>query len=164
MVKLKTLSAWKNPPQDLSNPANLGNVDEERGGHSGSGKLVRTNPSQDPIEYSQERRQENTQNAEPWKQEDRVESSSSTSTRKLVRAVNTKKEFQNLRIYLKSSIFDEGFSTFAKEAMKTHVFVNESSHASWTKLYREFGSIQEHELRGNSKFVQDHTETDMGTF
>ena len=56
------------------------------------------NPSQDPIQYSQVRRQENTQNADSWKQEERVESSSSTGTRKLVREVNTKEEFHYIRI------------------------------------------------------------------
>ena len=45
-------------PQDLRDPVNPVNVDEERGGLTGSGKPVRTNPSQDPIEYSQVRRQE----------------------------------------------------------------------------------------------------------
>ena len=45
-----------------------------------------------------------------------------------------------------------------------HVFVNESSRSSWTKLYREFGSTQEHELRGNSEFVQYHTDIGIGTF
>ena len=42
-----------------------------------------------------------------------------------------------------------------------HVFVNGSSHSSWTKLYREFGSFQEQELRGNTAFVQYYTEIGM---
>ena len=33
-----------------------------------------------------------------------------------------------------------------------HVFVNESSHSSWTELFGEFGDLQEHELRGNSAY------------
>ena len=45
-----------------------------------------------------------------------------------------------------------------------HVFVNESRHPSGTKLYIELGSIQEHKLRGNSEFVQYHTEIGVGTF
>ena len=98
LVLHNPLSARKNPPQDLSNPVSPGTVDGERGGRSSSRKLVRTNPSQDPIEHSQVRRQENTQNADSWKQGDRDESSSSTNTRKLEREVNTKKEFQNMRI------------------------------------------------------------------
>ena len=35
-----------------------------------------------------------------------------------------------------------------------HVFVNESSHSSWTKQ----------ELRGNSEFIQYHTEINVGSF
>ena len=94
------------------------------------------------------------------------ESSSSTGTKKLVRAANTKKEFQNTWIsnhqYLKK-VFQHlqkklglttGHSTFATDEKKTntlilemfHVIVNESSHASWTKLYRELGSVQEYEF------------------
>ena len=81
LVLHNPMRARKNPPQDLSDPVNPGNVDEERGGHSSSRKPVRTNPSQDPIEYSQVRRQENTQHADSWKQGDRDESSNSKSTR-----------------------------------------------------------------------------------
>ena len=68
------LIARKNPPQDLSIPVKLGNVEREQGGALGIRKLTR-NPSQDPIEYSQVSRQENTQHADSWKQEDRDESS-----------------------------------------------------------------------------------------
>ena len=45
-----------------------------------------------------------------------------------------------------------------------HVFVNESSHSSWTKFFTEFGSTEKYELRGNSEFVQYHTEIGIGTF
>ena len=79
------LSARKNPLQDLNNPVNPVNVQKEQAGAPNTRKLMRTDPSRDPIEFSQVRRQENTQHADSWKQEDRVESSSSTSTRKLVR-------------------------------------------------------------------------------
>ena len=41
----------RNLPQDLRDPVNPGNVDEEGGGQTSSGKPVRTNQSQDPIEY-----------------------------------------------------------------------------------------------------------------
>ena len=56
------LSARKNPPQDVRDPVNSGKV-EERGGRSSSGKPVRTDPRQDPIEHSQVR-QENTRHAD----------------------------------------------------------------------------------------------------
>ena len=97
LVLHNPLNARKNPPQDLRDPVNSGNVDEEQGGHSSSGKPVRTDPNQDPIEYSQLRRWENNQHADSWKQGDRDEPSSSTGSGKLVRAVNTK-ESQNMKI------------------------------------------------------------------
>ena len=183
LVLHNPLSARKNPPQDLSDPVNPGNAEEERGGDSSSRKQER-NPSQDPIEYSQVRRQENTQNADPWQQEDREESLSSTSTRKLVREVNTKKEFHDMRIsnyqYL-TKVFQSlqkklGVtacrSTFAMEAIKTNVLIwrlfmsssMKSSHSSSAKLYREFGSLRKHELRGNSQLTQYPTEIGIGTF
>ena len=73
------------------------------------------NPNQDPVEYSQARRQEHIQNADSWKHEDRVESSSSTSNRKLVREVNTKKEFHYMRI----SVDDDGFPTLVKKSWES---------------------------------------------
>ena len=76
-----------------------------------------------------------SQNADSWKQEDRDESSSSTGTRKLVREVNTKKDFHNMRIsnqqYLtkvfqhlqKKLGFTRGPSTFAMESIVTSVLI-----------------------------------------
>ena len=66
LVMHNPLSARKNPLQDLSNPVNPVKVEKEQGGDLGIRKLMR-NPSRDPIEYSQVRRQENTQNADTWK-------------------------------------------------------------------------------------------------
>ena len=75
----------------------------------------------------------------------------------------------------KSSIFEKGVPTSAKEVgnysrilnictwsvedkcvemVNVHVFVNESSHSSWTTLFGEPGGLQEHELRGNSELIQ----------
>ena len=45
-----------------------------------------------------------------------------------------------------------------------HVFVNESSHSSWTELFGEPGGLQEHELRGNSDLIQYHIEMDIVAF
>ena len=45
-----------------------------------------------------------------------------------------------------------------------YVFVNESSHSSWTELFDDFGDLQEHELRGNSELIPNHTEIDSGAF
>ena len=57
LVLHNPLSARKNPPQDLSGPVNLENAEEEQGGASSIRKLMR-DPSRDPTEYSQVRRQE----------------------------------------------------------------------------------------------------------
>ena len=40
------------------------------------------------------------------------------------------------------------------DMVNVHVFVNEISSSSWTKLFGEVGSLQEHELRGNSELIQ----------
>ena len=150
------------------NPVNLVTVDEERGGHSGSGKQWRTDQSQDPIEYSQVRRQENTQHADSWRQGHRDESSSSTG------AGGEHEDRVSKHEDHKPSRHNEGFPIFAKEIGNhsgllnicngsnedhcidmeiVHIFVTESSHSSWTKLHRKFGCIHEHEHRGNSEFI-----------
>ena len=48
--------------------------------------------------------------------------------------------------------------------VKVHVFVNESSHSSWTEIFGEPGGLQEHELRRNSELILDHTEIDIRAF
>ena len=69
----------------------------------------------------------------------------------------------------KPSIHDEGLPLLAEEVwnysrilnifngstedqfvgvVDVHVFANESSRSSWTELFDELGSLQEHELRG----------------
>ena len=63
LVLQNPLCARMNFPQDLSNLVNPVNVEEEQGGAPSIRKLMR-NPGQDPFEYSQVRRQENTQNAD----------------------------------------------------------------------------------------------------
>ena len=48
-----------------------------------------------------------------------------------------------------------GYSTCAMEALK-RMFMSSSmkaSHSSWTKLFGESGSLQEHEIQGNSEFI-----------
>ena len=64
-----------------------------------------------------------------------------------------------------------GYSTFSMEALETnvfmgnvHVLVDESSRSSWAEILDEFGNLQEHELRGYWKFIQYHSEVDIGTF
>ena len=43
-------------------------------------------------------------------------------------------------------------------------FIDESRHSSWTELFGKLGSLQEHELRGNSELVWYHTKIDIGAF
>ena len=107
LVLHNPLSARKNPPQDLSNPVNLENVDEDRDGQSSSGKPVRTNLSQDPIEYSQVSRQEqlNMQTL-AWKQGDR-------DLMETCAGGEHKGGFSEHEDQ-KPSIYDEGFPFFAK--------------------------------------------------
>ena len=126
------LGARKKPPQDLSNPVNRVNVEKEQDGAPCIRKLMR-NPSQDPIEYPQVKRPENTQNADSWKQEDRDESSGSTSTRKL--GGEHTKEFHNMWIsnhqcltkvfqHLQKKLrITTGHSTFAIESIRTNVSI-----------------------------------------
>ena len=112
----------------------------------------------------------------------------STSVGQLTRGVDTymnkpKVEFCNMQIsshqYLgkvfqilqKKLGITENSSNFGIEAIKdqctevviVHVFGNDSRHSSWTGLHREFGRIQEHELRGNSEFIRYHSEIDVET-
>ena len=62
------------------------------------------------------------------------------------------------------NIFNGSIKDTCVDMVNVHVFVNESSHSSGTKLIRKNGSIQGHEFRGNSEFMQYHKETDIGTF
>ena len=87
------------------------------------------NPSQDPIEYSQVTRQENTQRADFWRQGDRDESSSSSSARKLVRAVNTKTEFQNIKNRRK-------FSNICKISWESQRVTQQLQLKQWRPMYR----------------------------
>ena len=86
------------PFQDLSDSVKPENAEEEQGGVPISIKKLKRITSRDPTEYSQVRRQENTRNADTWKQEDRDESSGSISARKPERAVHTRSDFQNMKI------------------------------------------------------------------
>ena len=45
-----------------------------------------------------------------------------------------------------------------------HVILNESSHPSWTELYREYGSVQEHWYWGDPGFIQYHSKIGTGPF
>ena len=126
---------------------NLGNVDEGQGSRTRTRRLVRT--TQNPeVERSQVQRQENAQNSNSWKQCDRVESSNSTCTKRLARATFS------LEALLGQCVVMEKFL----------VFVNESSHSSWTESFGEPEGLQEHELRGNPELCQYHTKIDIGAF
>ena len=124
------------------------------------------------VERSQVRRQENVHNSDSWKQGDQEESSNCTGTRRFVRAGTPTTEFQNMkytnhpymtkvfRLLQKNEIFCRILFIFmgsnkgkCVDMENVHVFVNESSHSSWTKLFGEPGGLQEHELRGNSELI-----------
>ena len=94
LVLQNPMSARKNPPQDFSNPVNLGNV-ENIMVPLASGNWCRTQAKiqSNILKWGDKK----TQKADSRTREDRDESSGSTSTRKLVRAVNTK-EFHDMRI------------------------------------------------------------------
>ena len=40
-----------------------------------------------------------------------------------------------------------------------HVLVDERGHPSWAELFDEFGDLQEHEIRGDWKFVQYYSKS-----
>ena len=104
LVSHSPVSARENPPQDLRDPVNPENVDEGQSSQTSTRKLVRTNQRQE-VEYSQVT------------------------------------DLQNMKYTNKPSIHDEGYSTFCNRSTKdhciemgiVHVFVNESSHSSWTR-------------------------------
>ena len=129
-------------------------------------KLVRNN-NQDPTAYSQERRQDDTLSSGTGKLVQSGESTSSASTRKLVRGDDiqierTWLEFHNVEIsdyqHLETVFTNlQQKLNLAKETpvlnMKTNrliwgIFVDddESRCSSWTKLHRTLGSFQEHKL------------------
>ena len=103
-----------------------------------------------------------------WKQGDREESSNSTSIRKLKRAVTPRTEFQNMKYtnhqYMtkvfqfmqKKLVSTAGNSTFALEALRTSVLKWGMFMSSSMKAASHLG-LEEHELRGNSEFIQYHT-------
>ena len=101
LVSHNLLSTRMNYPQDSSDSNNPVNAIAVQGGVSISvGQLTR-DTSQNPAEDSQVRQQENTQNANTWKQEKRSDSSDSTSVGQLTRGVDThmnrpKMEFRNI--------------------------------------------------------------------
>ena len=58
----------------------------------------------------------------------------------------------SVRIYIEDLCFD---------IENVHVFVNESSHLTWTELFGKLGCLQEHEFGGKSEFILYHTEIDI---
>ena len=103
LVLHNTLSMKKSSAQELSDSNNLGRAQTgQRSVSISTWKLVR-DTDQNPAEHSQVWKQESTQIAESWKQEEKSESSHSTSTGKLVRGVDSHKrrsetELRNMKI------------------------------------------------------------------
>ena len=142
-------SARENPPQDLGHPVDRVNVDEGQGDHTSTRRLARTTQNLE-VELSQVRRQEHAQNSDFWKQGDGEESSNSTCT-----GSESKNRVSEHEVH-EPSVPDEGLPCFAREVgnysklpniltrsiknkcvdlVNVHVFVNESSHSSWTELF-----------------------------
>ena len=128
------------------------------------------------------RRQEKAQSSDSWKQFVQKKSSNSTRTRTLVRVATPRPGVPKQATH-EPSVRDEDLPFHAREfgnysrllnilngsiqdkcvhMENVHVFVDESSHASWTELLGELGVLQEHELRGKSERIQYHTEIDFG--
>ena len=160
------LSARKNPPQDLWDPVNPENVDEERGGHSTLGNrcgltqaLIQSNilkwgdrktlflQTPGNMETGMNLRTAQGNLCGRWTQRQIFRTWRSQSFNAWPRSLNI----------CNGSTEDQCISMGI-----VRVFVNESSHSSWTKLYREMGTMQEYELRGNSESVQYHTEIGIG--
>ena len=85
-------------------------------------------------------------------------------------------EFHNMQIsnyqYL-TKVFQkklgttENSSKFGIESMKTNIllwglFMSSAMNYTENLEVHKFGSIQEHELRGNSDFIRYHSEVDIG--
>ena len=105
----------------------------------------------------------------PGNKATREESSNSASTWRLVRAATPRTEFQSMKFtnhqYMTKvfhfllekggnysrilNIFNASMKDICVDMENVHVFVNESSHSSWTELFGELGGIQECELRRN---------------
>ena len=49
----------------------------------------------------------------------------------------------------------DALKTKCVDLENVHVFVNESSHSSWTELFGEPGGLQEHELQ---QLILEHSE------
>ena len=144
---------------------------EGQGSQNGTRKLG------SEVESSQVRRQEKAQNSNLWKQDEREGSSYSTKKKEILYGQRLPSaESQNMKYrnhqYI-TKIFHvlevvnyrrklNMFNGSTKDkCADMDVFVNESTRSTWTKLFGEFGSLQEHELRGNSLHIQNHTEIDF---
>ena len=128
-------------------------------------KLVQTTQSQE-VEYSQVRKLERAQILNPWKKDTarylRTLLAQGNLRRQRLQGLSFKtpsihdeglpfptKEVGNYSMIL--NIFDRDIKDKCVDVENVHVFVDESSHSSWTELFGKFGDLQEHELRGNSE-------------
>ena len=184
LVSHSPLSATGNLPQDLRYRVNPENVDERQGSQTSTRKLVQTNQSPE-VQYSHVRRQENAQNSDSWKQDEgrnlrtrlvqgnlygqwRQEQSFITWS---TQTTNTWRS--SSRVCKKKLGITAGYSTFAPEASKTNVliwrmFMSSSMKATLDLRPNLFANLEiykkKKKLRGNSEFIQYHTEIDIGAF
>ena len=122
LVLRSTWSMRECPPQNLGHRVGPGNVDEGQGIQTGTRKLVQTaNPR---IEF---------------------QIMKYTNHHYMTKVFPFLPKVGNYSRLL--NIFDGIFEDKCADMGNVHVFVNESSHSSWTELFGEFGDLQEHKLR-----------------
>ena len=72
---------------------------------------------------------------------------------------------KKVKITAAHSTFSDGsIKNKCDDTEDVHVLIDESSHSSWAELSGKLGGLQEHKLRGDWKFIQHHTEVDIGKF
>ena len=164
-------SARENLPQNLGYPVNPGSVAEGQGDHTSTRRHVRT--TQNPeAERSLVRRQESAQSSDSWKQYDQEEASTLPVQGDVYGQQLQEQSFKHE--VPEPSVHDEDLPFSTKEVGNSsrllnilngsikdkcvdkengHIFVNESSHSSWTELFGEIGGPQEYVLRGTSELV-----------
>ena len=177
LVPQNALSTKRSSQQELSDSNYPGNAQTGQGSVSTGFWKQRRDIVQNPAEHCLVRKQESTQMAESWPQENKSESSHSTGVWKQTRGVDShmnrsETEFRNMKIpkrhytenvyhYLQKKLGTrENLSKFGPDSMKTNVlmwglFMSSSIKlpSSCTEVCREPHGAKEHEFQGDSESV-----------
>ena len=133
LVSYNMLRAKKDPPHDMSDSDTPGNAKAEQGGVSTCllKQMRDTSQYQYQAEHSQARQQQNTPNADSWKQEKRSDSSDSNRLWKQMRSVGT---------HMKKS--ETGFCNVQNPNQQNLGKFSEICKRSWRsrKSHQHFGS------------------------